>query len=141
MKCNLHFFLLNEHFSQEHADLHNKGEESEMNRKFLWEDEFELRDVQDITVHDNSSYQLQGSTSEGGAFNYGVPKMKMFELLLQNRPSTFVGCSESIIASFTIQKANESLVLSIYLKDGEPFANPVTGIYIAAQEFPKELAY
>jgi hypothetical protein len=27
----------------------------------------------------------------------------------------------------------------VYLKDFEPMSNPVPGIYIAAQEFPKEL--
>ena len=71
MKCSIHFFLLNEHFSQAYADSHNNGNESEMNRRYLWEDELEVKDIRDVLVHDNSKYQLKGSTSEIGAFSMG----------------------------------------------------------------------
>ena len=57
MKCSIHFFLLNEHFSQGYADSHNQGEESELNRKYLWEDEMEVKGIRDILVLDNSNYQ------------------------------------------------------------------------------------
>ena len=141
MKGSIHFFLLNEHFSQDYADTHNKGKESEMNRKYLWEDELEVRDIQDILVHDNSRYDLRGSTSEDGEFSHGVAQMKMFELISEKKPSTFVGCSESVHESSHITKKEDSIVLIVYLKAGEPFANPVSGIYIATQEFPKELVF
>lgn len=141
MKCSIHFFLLNEHFSQRYADSHNQGEESEMNHKYLWEDEMEVKDIRDILVHDNSNYQLKGSTLENGAFSYGVPKMKMFELVSENQLSTFIGCSESVHESFTIKKTKETTVLKINLKADEPFANPISGIYIATKEFPRELVF
>ena len=112
-----------------------------MNRRYLWEDELEVKDIRDVLVHDNSKYQLKGSTSENGAFSYWVPKMKMFELLSGNQRSTFVGCSESVHESFNIEKTKESIVLNIRLKGDEPFANPISGIYIATQEFPKELVF
>lgn len=141
MKCSIHFFLLNEHFSQGYADSHNQGEESELNSKYLWEDEMEVKDIRDILVHDKSNYQLKGSTLENGAFSYGVPKMKMFELVPENQVSTFVGCSESVHESFNIEKTKETIVLKVYLKADEPFANPISGIYIATKEFPKELVF
>ena len=112
-----------------------------MNRKYLWEDEMEVKGIRDILVLDNSNYQLKGSTSENGAFSYSVPKMKMFELVPDNQVSTSVGCSECVHESFTIQKTKETIVLKVYLKEGEPFANPISGIYIATKEFPKELVF
>ena len=42
MKLVAHFYLLNEHFSQEHADAQHNGEESENNYKIEWEDELAL---------------------------------------------------------------------------------------------------
>ena len=42
MNCKIHVYLLNEHFSQEHADAHYNGEESENNLKYEWEDEFAI---------------------------------------------------------------------------------------------------
>ncbi|MDC0100677.1 hypothetical protein OAI90_10345, partial [Crocinitomicaceae bacterium] len=52
-----------------------------------------------------------------------------------------LACSESILSSFDIEKSDEVFVVKIYIKDDEPLANPVPGVYIAAQEFPKELIF
>ena len=40
---------------------------------------------------------------------------------------------------FEIEEKEDETVIRIYLKDYEPMSNPVPGIYIASQEFPKEL--
>ncbi len=45
MNCRIHLYLLNEHFSVEHANANHDGEESEMNRKFEWEDELNVKNV------------------------------------------------------------------------------------------------
>jgi hypothetical protein len=34
----------------------------------------------------------------------------------------------------------EQYIVKLFLKDLEPFANPVPGIYISTKEFPKELS-
>ena len=36
MQLNVHFYMLNEHFSQDHADAQHNGEESENNLKYEW---------------------------------------------------------------------------------------------------------
>ena len=89
MKCRIHFYLMNEHFSVEHAEAHYNGEESEMNPKHEWEDELALtNEVDEVIEHENAIYPIQ-----------------------------------------------------VTLKELEPMSNPVPGIYIAAQEFPKELIF
>jgi hypothetical protein len=51
----------------------------------------------------------------------------------------FVGASESMIDTLNIEKLNDEILVSFYLKDNEPHANTIPGIYIASKEFPKEL--
>ena len=138
MKCKIHFFLLNDHFSIEHADANHNGEESEMNRKHEWEDELQIKgDVTEIIEHEKAVYPLKGSFSDEKAFSFDVPNMRLFEIVTESE-STFVGCSESILET-TELKENDFYELSIYIKDFEPMSNPIPGIFIAAQEFPKEL--
>ena len=139
MKCRIHFFLLNEHFSIEHAEAHHAGEESETNRKYEWEDELEITtSVNDVVDHEKAVYPIQGEMGDGKPFQYDIPNMRLFELKSENQ-STFVGCSESILDSFNIEKTEEETVVQVFLKDYEPMSNPIPGIYIASQEFPKEL--
>ena len=138
MKCKIHFFLLNEHFSVEHAEANHNGEESEMNRKYEWEDELQIKgDVKEIIEHEKAVYSLKGSFSDEETFSFDVAKMRLFEIVTELE-STFVGCSESILENAEL-KENDLYELSIYIKDFEPMSNPVPGIFIAAQEFPKEL--
>lgn len=138
MKCRIHFYLLNEHFSKEHADANYNGEESELNRKYEWEDELNITsDVVDIEPLENVTYPLAGETDEG-PFSYDVIGMNLFEINSSDNSKTYVGCSKSIMDSFEIDKEDE-ITLKVYLKDYEPMSNPIPGIYIAAQEFPKEL--
>lgn len=139
MKCTVHFYLLNDHFSKEHADANYDGEESELNRKFEWEDELKITtDVDSVEFHENASYPLSGETSEG-PFTYDVKSMNLFELKSAENESTYVGCSASVMDSYELINGDDTIALKVYLKDFEPMSNPVPGIYIAAQEFPKEL--
>lgn len=139
MKCTVQFFLLNEHFSQEHADAHYNGKDSENNRKYEWEDELVITtSVDSIETHEGASFPLKGTLPDGKDFEHSVQDMRMFEL--KGEVPAFVGCSESILDSFEVEYSEE-LRLKVFLKDFEPMANPVPGIYIAAQEFPKELVF
>ena len=138
MKCTVHFYLLNDHFSKEHADANYNGEESELNRMHEWEDELNITtDVDEVEFHEKAGYPLSGETSEG-AFTHDVAGMNLFELKSEKNGSTYVGCSASVMESYELNE-DDGLVLKVYLKDFEPMSNPVPGIYIAAQEFPKEL--
>lgn len=138
MNCRIHLYLLNEHFSIEHADANHDGEESDMNRKFEWEDELNVKNVLGVQEIENGVYVLQGSVSEGESFAYDVPKMRVFEIETAEGKLQ-VGCSESILDSSELEKNEAEFSIKILIKDYEPMSNPVPGVFIAAQEFPKEL--
>lgn len=138
MKCTIHFYLLNDHFSKEHADANYNGEESELNRRYEWEDELNITtDVEDVVFHEKVVYPLSGETDDG-PFSYDVSGMNLFELKSESNASTYVGCSASVMSSYELDDS-EGFVLKVFLKDYEPMSNPIPGIYIAAQDFPKEL--
>ena len=142
MTCTVYFYLLNEHFSVEHAEAHHSGEESENNQKFEWEDELEITaDVVVIDVQENGEYILQGTMPTGEPFKHSVTKMRMFDLKNDNQIIAQMGCSESIMDSFELTETDEKFVLKVFIKDYEPMSNPVPGVYIAAQEFPKALIF
>lgn len=137
MSCTVRFFLLNEDFSQEYADIHNKGQESELNKRYQWEDELKITvDVETIESSNSQNYSLKGEQNNE-AFQYDVPDMHLFEIR-SKQGTVVIGCSEILLDHFVLDdKENSSL--DVYLKDYEPFSNPVPGIYIAAKDFPIEL--
>ncbi len=142
MSCRVHVYLLNEHFSEEHAKEHHGGESSENNRKHQWEDELEITsDVTEVLLHENVSFPLQGELPDGSAFQYEVKQMDLFEVRSSDGPTVFVGASASIIDRCFSNSENGTHTVEIYLKDNEPMANPIPGIYIASKEFPKELIF
>ena len=142
MKCKIHFYLLNEHFSLEHAEANHNGEESEMNPKHEWEDELALtNEVNGVVEHENAIYPLQGNMPNGESFYFDIPKMRLLEITSEDTPSTFIGCSESILDSLEITEVEGVYIIKVTLKELEPMSNPIPGIYIAAQEFPKKLIF
>lgn len=142
MNCSIHVYLLNEHFSPEHAAAHHNGEESENNLKYEWEDEFAVTsNVAEVVVHQNASFPLQGQMPDGTDFSHDVNGMLLFEIRSSDAPSTFVGASVSIVDSHEINRDEKGYDLRLYLKDYEPMANPIPGIYIASKEFPKALIF
>ncbi len=137
MALTVKVYLLNDDFSQEYADEHNDGNESELNRYFEWQDELEVTsDVNNIEVIKNGTYTLAGETSDGRQFSYDISKMRLFSVQSKDSMDLLIGCSESLLSEYKVE-GNE--LLEIYLKDYEPLSNPVPGVYIAAQEFPKDL--
>src|SRR3989338_8297461 len=139
MKCRVHVYLLNEHFSQEYADMHHAGKDSELNLRYEWEDELAITTpVSSIKECEQAVYSIKGTRADDSEFCYDVPAMRLFELHSEDGV-TLIGCSESILDSCSKEEEEGGYVLRIYLKDFEPMSNPIHGIYIAAQEFPKEL--
>lgn len=137
MALTIKVYLLNDDFSQEYADTHNEGKESELNRHYEWQDELEVTsDVKKIEVIKNGTYTLAGEMPEGRQFSYDVSKMRLFSIQSNDAMDLLIGCSESLLSDYSIE-GNQ--LLEIYLKDYEPLSNPVPGVYIAAQEFPKDL--
>lgn len=134
--------MLNEHFSQEHADANFGGKPSENNRLYDWEDDMRITTpVSKIVEHRKVSFPLQGELPSGELFNHEVENMFLFEIQSEGNTSTFIGCSESILDSFENKEEGDTVFLKIFIRDYEAYANPIPGIYIASKEFPKELIF
>lgn len=140
MNCSIHFYLLNRDFSQEYADEHNDGNESELNKRYEWEDELEINvPVNEVITHESSIYPLQGELSNGEEFRFDIKDMFLVELMTSHDSGkVIIGCSNSLLDKYSIEEEDE-LKIRVYLKDYEPLSNPIPGLYIAAKDFPKEL--
>ena len=142
MKCKINVYLMNEHFSQEHADANFGGKPSENNRKYDWEDEMNITtDVTSVNEHRKANFPLAGVLPNGESFSHEVKEMMLFEIISEGSPSTYIGCSESILEDFSSEQIDDTIILSLSIRDFEPHANPIPGIYIASKEFPKELIF
>lgn len=141
MKFEAHFFLLNYDFSPEFAEAHHNGEQSENNRLYDWEDELALKnEVEDVTVLRHATYNLQGTKGDGNSFVEPVSEMVLFEIKGTDGSITQMGCSERTLDLYEINRQEEGrITLTVVLNAREPLSNPIPGIYIAAQDFPKSL--
>lgn len=139
MKFRAHFYQLNDDFSQEYADIHNKGESSELNRKFDWEDELSLKnEIKKVEVMENSAYSLAGQIN-GEPFSEEIEGMTIFQIIGEDDSITLMACTTTILNSYEVIEGTDEIVLKVYINDYEPFANPIPGVYIASQDFPKKL--
>ncbi len=140
MKCIINVYMLNEHFSQEHADANFGGQPSENNRLYDWEDEMRIKgEVTKVVEHRKIIYPLQGVMQDETPFSHDIPNMFLFEIQSEDTPTTYIGCSESILDSFEQKTEGDTIYLKIFIRDYEAYANPIPGIYIASQEFPEAL--
>jgi len=140
MKCTIHVYLINELYSQEFADEHHDGNPSEDNKEFDWEDELSISsNVVAAEEQPSSIFKLEGQNANDDYFSVEVPNMRLVKITSSDAPDVFVGASESMIDTLNIQQLSDELLVSIFIKDNEPHANPIPGIYIASKEFPKEL--
>lgn len=138
MILKAHFFLLNDDFSPEYAEANHGGKESDNNPLYEWEDELEVADVVEVNVERKAIYTLAGEFSDGKGFSYDLPDMFMVSFKNQDDVMGFFAISESILDTFEYNE--EEGVLKAFIKDYEPFGNPIPGVYIASKEFPVELA-
>ena len=141
MQLNVHFYMLNEHFSQDHADAQHNGEESENNLKYEWEDELAIsHSVKSLTPIRKGVYTIQGILGDDKQFAYDIPETLVFNIEGEDGSITQMACSEIHVENFEVLEIEGGKRLNVYLKEEEPHTNPIPGIYIALQEFPKELA-
>lgn len=141
MKLNAHFFLLNIDFSQEHADANHNGEESENNLRYEWEDHLSLSNTISKVNTIEGAFPLQGELPDGTPFKEEVDKMLLFECEGEDASKTYFACSKQLIESYAIEEVEDVITLKVFFKDYEPLSNPVPGVYIAAQDFPKKLIF
>ena len=142
MICTIHTYLLNDLYSQELADSQHNGEQTPDNKKYDWEDEMNVSSrVNDVEELKDNSYFLAGSLGDGSNFSIEVPKMRLLKITSSDAQDLYVGASESIISEVRINRNENHWKIEIFIKDLEPMANPIPGIYIASKEFPKELVF
>lgn len=138
MECKACFFKLNEDFSPEFAEANNDGKPSENNRLYEWEDELVLKnDIRSIDVLEGETYILRGEIN-GNSFEEEVKNMFLFNIIGEDDSITQMACSALLVERYEVLK-EDKIYLNVFLKGSEPLSNPVPGIYIALQEFPKSL--
>lgn len=142
MKLTAHFFLLNDHFSPEYAEANHGGQETENNPLYEWEDEFEVSEgLVSVAIVREGTFFLEGALPDGEHFKHPVHKMFLVEMTMEDGNKGAFGVSESILDSFTLEGDDSHQTLKVYIKDYEPLANPMAGVYIASKEFPKPLIF
>jgi hypothetical protein len=140
MNCKIHIHLLNELFSQELADEKHGGKESADNLRYDWEDELDITSAVTLVKEQTDAvYTLAGYDENDALFTYQIPNMHLYEIHSETDPITYVGASKSIVDHCTLTTESSGHTIRIFLKDYEPMANPVPGIFIASKAFPKAL--
>jgi hypothetical protein len=140
MRCSVHIYCINSLYSQEFADTHHDGLPSEDNREFDWEDELSIKDeVLHIEEKPDSIYTLQGYMPDGSLFAHEIPNTHLIDTECASSPKVQIAVTESMLDSVDISKTATEYIVSIYLKDNEPYGNPIPGVYIASKAFPKAL--
>jgi len=130
---------LNDLFSEDLANTLHHGNETEDNHRYHWEDEFAVHNVLTFSVAEHGEYQLKGTQSKGGDFSFAIPNMTVITLSLLNGSEAQFAISNQLIERVTQTSNDQDIHMLVELKDSEPFANPITGIYIANHDFPIQL--
>lgn len=140
MQVKINVKLINSKFDQKKADLHHEGEESEDNMKILWEDEFVVSgNITDFKVKNNAVYQLKGYLANDQEFCYDIPDMTIVECVMDNGQITQIPFSKKLIIDTDKQQTPKEITFSVRLKSSRPLMNPMEGVYILKENFPKEL--
>ena len=138
MKFTARFYKLNEDYSPEFAEANNDGQPSENNRLYEWEDELKLKnDIKSVEILEGETYFLKGKQN-GKQFEEPVSEMLVFNILGNDGSMTQMACSQVLIEKHELIE-EDKINLNVFFKGTEPLSNPVPGVYIALQDFPKSL--
>jgi hypothetical protein len=132
------FYKLNEDFSPEFAEANNEGKPSENNRLYEWEDELVLKnDIKSVDIVEGETYILKGEVN-GNQFEEPINQMMLFNIIGEDNSITQMACSEVLVEKHKLSEEG-NFKLEVFFKGEEPLSNPIPGVYIALQEFPKSL--
>jgi len=142
MNLYLHFILVNSEFNQGLADDLNEGEESEDNIKYLWEDELKVAEpIKEFKIKNNATYTLAGFFPDDKAFSFEIVDTTIVDCITESGKNMQFAVSKKLLKK-TDKKVDEKMDethLYFYLRDTFPLENPMDGIYILKQDFPKAL--
>jgi hypothetical protein len=130
-------FLKSSSFSEAYALEKHDGKDSPENIRYEWEDEFKI--VGDVVLKEvlrNQDFVLAGEMGENEAFSFTINDVMKFQFEGDGEISSLV-FSEKSMDEYVID--SEKNKLTVYLNDIEDVENPVSGVYIASSDFPKEL--
>lgn len=132
--------LVNSQFNQAYADKDNEGEETEDNIKYLWEDEFEVQgNVTNFKVINNTTYLLNGLYPNDDEFSFEIPDMTVLECTLDNGSVTLLPFSKKAVSKTEKVETKKGMTFYVHLKSIREVVNPMTGVYILKDDYPKEL--
>lgn len=132
--------LVNSKFDQAYADRDNEGEETEDNIRYLWEDEFEVKgNVTNFKVINNTTYLLKGLYPNDDEFSFEIPDMTVLECTLDHGSITLLPFSKKAISKTEKVETKKDLTFNVFLKSTKEVINPMTGVYILKDDYPKEL--
>lgn len=140
MKVTLNIKLVNSKFNQAYADKDNEGEETEDNIKYLWEDEFDIKgNVKNFKVINNTTYLLKGLYPNDDEFCFEIPNMTILECTMDDDSVTLLPFSKKAISKTDKVDSKDGLYFNINLKSIYEIVNPMLGVYIIKEDYPKEL--
>jgi hypothetical protein len=140
MTVTINVKLVNSKFNQAYADKENEGFETEDNIKFLWEDEFIVKgDVKEFKVINNTNYKLAGEYGDGNKFDFTIPDITMLECIMNSGSVTQLPFSKKAISKTEKTDNAKGIFFQVYLKSVREVINPMEGVYILKDDFPKEL--
>ncbi len=132
--------LVNSKFDQAYADRDNEGEETEDNIRYLWEDEFEVKgNVTNFKVINNTTYLLNGLYPNDDEFSFEIPDMTVLECTMDNGSVTLLPFSKKAISKTEKKENKKGMTFNVFLKSTKEIVNPMTGVYILKDDYPKEL--
>lgn len=140
MKVTITVKEINPDFDRELADTEFDGKESENNILYSWEDEFDiLGDVKELKIRNNVPFDLHAHVNEEQK-TYTIDSMMVVDLILSDGATTSCAFSRSLVKDTKkVTHAKGDVHFYVFLKGGKKIVSPVTGIYIAGKDFPKEL--
>lgn len=132
--------LVNSKFDQAYADRDNEGEETEDNIRYLWEDEFEVKgNVSNFKVINNTTYLLNGLYPNDDEFSFEIPDMTVLECTMDNGSKTLLPFSKKAVSKTEKVETKKGMTFNVFLKSTKEIVNPMTGVYILKDDYPKEL--
>ncbi len=140
MKVTINVKLVNSKFNQAYADKDNEGDETEDNIKYLWEDEFDVQgNVTNFKVNNNGNYLLKGLYPNDDEFCFEIPDMTILECTMDNGSQTLIPFSRKAINKTEKKETENGIHFFVYLKSIKDIINPMQGVYILKDDYPKEL--
>lgn len=142
MELYLHFILVNSEFNQGLANDLHEGQETEDNIKHLWEDELKVSElVKDFKIRNNAIYTLAGYFPNGEEFRFEIWDMTIVDCITAAGKQMHFAVSKKLLKKTEkiVDDKKEETHLYFYLRDSLPLENPMNGVYILKQDFPKEL--